>query len=160
MKLIFFAFLIVCTFNSNFAAPNIIEYEVCKDRMETCHLVLKENLCQRSKYYKIYCCYSCGELESKSQGGEVNDIESKVQGSEENDYNFDPNGVKDIESTTQDKEFNPQEDNADKSTTQSDIVDNDNESITLGDEDSESTCEYCENILDEPEFQGGEIIYP
>ena len=115
MKLILFAFLFVCAFNSNFAAPNIMEYRECKDRLETCHLVFKENKCQSSKYYQIYCCSSCSELKSKPQ--EVEDDESNFQVGEI-DYN----------------EFIPQQ--SDIESTAQESVDNDIEPTTQGGEDS------------------------
>ena len=76
MKLIFVAFLFVSVINGYSAAPNIMVYQDCMDRLDTCHLVLKENKCQSSKYYQIYCCTSCGDLQSESQGGEDNTEES------------------------------------------------------------------------------------
>ena len=103
MKLIFLAFLFVCAFNSNLAAPNIMEYRECKDRLETCHLVLKENKCQSSKYYQIYCCTSCTELESKLQ--EVEDNGSNFQVGEIDYDEFIPQ-QSDIESTAQGGENN------------------------------------------------------
>ena len=106
MKLVFFAFLFACTFDSNFAAPNIMEYRECKDRLETCHLVLKENKCQSSKYYQIYCCTSCSELESKPQEVEDNFQEGEI------DYDEFIPQQSDNDSTAQGGEDNEEESTA------------------------------------------------
>ena len=71
MKLIFMAFLFLCIFNGNFAAPNVMEHGGCIDRMETCALIVDYDLCQRQAYYRKYCCTSCGGLEPQLQGGEI-----------------------------------------------------------------------------------------
>ena len=48
-------------FYINEAAPNVMETRGCIDRISTCELILKNNLCNYQPYYIRYCCESCSE---------------------------------------------------------------------------------------------------
>ena len=38
----------------------------CTDRLETCGLIAKNNLCESQRYYNENCCKSCGGLIASS----------------------------------------------------------------------------------------------